>query len=281
MSRKIRERIQWQLLTIFLITDLTSFFLNMWLSLWRISPLFFLIPDVFLVLMLLLNALEELGKAGFFLFFFWSALLAFVAESYAIHYQPFGTYEFNLTSSLSVGPIPVYVLLSWPFFIYVGFVVTNNFWLWRNKELPDRYNKNLKSMLLMVIMDAYLVTAMDLIIDPIQRYEKLWEWPEGGAFYGVPVGNFIGWFAVTAGSTIVYRFYRYFYPRQRNESATRLIPVFIYLLIAGFYMYSAYKLEGSDLALIGALAMLPVPVLCLWFWMINKMRFLKKLKKKP
>lgn len=264
--------LQWRLLYIFLVTDLISFFLNRLFGIWSWSPLYFLIPDLFLVAVLVLNAIEWLRPKGFLLFFTWSALLAWAAESYAILYQPFGAYEFRLTSSLNIGIIPVFVLISWPFFIYSGYAVSNSLLIWKNKPLPHTTNNKWKSLLLLVFLDAFLVTAMDLVIDPIQQYEKLWIWKEGGVFYGVPLGNFIGWFLVTALSTLVYRTYYYFQPQafEPPKKSTLIIPVLLYLLIALFYVYSAYRLEGLDLALIGALAMLPIPVYSLFLFKKSK-----------
>jgi putative membrane protein len=40
---------------------------------------------------------------------------------------------------------------------------------------------------------AYLVGA-DLFLDPLAVASGAWSWPEGGAWFGVPIGNLAGWF---------------------------------------------------------------------------------------
>lgn len=270
VSDRVLEKLQWWLLAIFLFLDLISFTLNRLYWIWNQSALYYLIPDIFLLAFLILNAWQWLRPKGMVVLFLWSALLAWAAESYAISYQPFGSYEFRLSSEFSIGLIPFFVLLSWPFFIFVGLQVSNSLFLWHGKSLPNKHNGAWKNILVLSFLDAYLVTAVDLIIDPIQKYEKLWIWKDGGIFYDVPLGNFLGWFMVTGVSTLVYRIFQYFNDKKRvdvqNLSSTLLIPVLIYVIIALFYVYSAYRLEDWDLAGIGAMAMLPIPLWSLWIY---------------
>ncbi len=45
-----------------------------------------------------------------------------------------------------------------------------------------------------ILLVAGLVTLLDIISDPIAVDEGRWSWHKPGAFYGVPLSNFIGWF---------------------------------------------------------------------------------------
>ena len=48
------------------------------------------------------------------------------------------------------------------------------------------------------IFAALAMTTHDLSTDPSQSTVKgLWVWPHGGAYFGVPLQNFIGWFLLT------------------------------------------------------------------------------------
>lgn len=48
-----------------------------------------------------------------------------------------------------------------------------------------------------LVAGAALLTAIDLIIDPLAAGPLgYWTWADGGAYYGIPVRNFAGWFVV-------------------------------------------------------------------------------------
>jgi len=47
--------------------------------------------------------------------------------------------------------------------------------------------------LLHLAYSALLLVWMDAVLDPGATSLGFWVWPEGGAYYGVPAGNFAGW----------------------------------------------------------------------------------------
>ena len=50
---------------------------------------------------------------------------------------------------------------------------------------------------LRVVGGAALLTAIDSIIDPLAAGPLgYWTWAKGGAYYGIPAHNFVGWFVV-------------------------------------------------------------------------------------
>lgn len=52
---------------------------------------------------------------------------------------------------------------------------------------------------LKIALGAGLLTAIDLVIDPLAAGPlQYWRWIDGGGFYGVPAHNFAGWFAAGA-----------------------------------------------------------------------------------
>ena len=50
-----------------------------------------------------------------------------------------------------------------------------------------------RSRLLHIAYAALLLVWMDTVLDPGATSLGFWVWPEGGAYYGVPPGNFAGW----------------------------------------------------------------------------------------
>ena len=73
----------------------------------------------------------------------------------------------------------------------------------------------------------------DLSMDPVwANVDHAWVWRDGGAYYGVPVSNFLGWFLT------VYVFYQLFALYLRNrviipaETAPWRLAIFFYALSA-------------------------------------------------
>lgn len=106
---------------------------------------------------------------------------------------PFGNYEYTEGLGYKVlGRVPFTIPLSW---FYVGFAA----YLLANRLLQGRAGR--WQGLGAVIGGAYLLTVWDLVLDPAMAHEDLyvqfWTWFEQGAYFGMPVKNFIGW-TVTA-----------------------------------------------------------------------------------
>ncbi len=250
---------------LFLITGILSFLLNAAWGLWAGWPVLYLFPAALLGVVLWLHALYHLGFYLSLVFFFISSIIALVAEHAAIWWQPFGRYEFHLTSQWSIGEVPVLVLVAWAFFIYIGYAVSNSCLYVFGKKKPSQHLRGHGYLLVgLVFSDAFLITSIDLLLDPVQQFEKNWTWLEGGVFFGVPVGNFLGWFAVVGTASLLFRWMEYRRPVLReNHKPLIAIPVLIYLLIAFFYLYAAHKYFGWRLAGIGVVLLLPLPLLVL------------------
>lgn len=246
---------------LFVITGITSFGINARWGLWQSHPILFMAPAALLGTVLIGHAISQMGIVRSLLFFIISGAIALIAEHIAIIYQPLGAYEFNLKSSWSIGKVPVMVLIAWCFFIYIGYAVSNAGWaVWVKKSTSTPRPSSMWEVGLLVLMDIWLITSVDLMVDPVQRFEKNWTWVNGGAFFGVPPGNFLGWMAVVGVATLIFRSLQFFYPpKARPLSIHYWIPVTTYLLIAFFYLYAAHKYFGWPLTIIGMLTMLPVP----------------------
>jgi putative membrane protein len=55
--------------------------------------------------------------------------------------------------------------------------------------------------LLLILRSAVLLVLMDGVLDPGAASLGLWVWPEGGAYYGVPLSNYAGWLLSSALAT--------------------------------------------------------------------------------
>ena len=103
-----------------------------------------------------------------------------------------GKYEFNL--KLSPGPsisgIPLIIPLSWSGLTYM---ILNYCELVLGGSFYSLSNQNI----ILLLLPSILMVLLDLILDPIAVDEKRWSWKKSGAYYGVPLLNFVGWLSTT------------------------------------------------------------------------------------
>ncbi len=104
-----------------------------------------------------------------------AACVGFLAEAIGVASgYPFGPYRYTPALAPMLLGVPVVVVGAWVIlFVYV------------------------RQMHLGVVLGAALMAALDLVIDPLAaNFLGYWEWQGSGPYYGVPLLNFIGWFAV-------------------------------------------------------------------------------------
>lgn len=85
---------------------------------------------------------------------------------------------------------------------------------------------------------AIAMVGWDLAQDPLQSTVRGdWVWQHPGAYFGVPVGNFIGWFCIAFAVFAVYELWMQRRPADLQDELTRSrwfesAPVFFYLAVA-------------------------------------------------
>jgi len=103
---------------------------------------------------------------------------------------PFGRYHFEVDASLPhIGSIPVIVGPLWFGAGYFSWVVASIL-----LDGADRQLNRLINVIALPITAAFVMTQWDLVMDPPEStIAKLWIWHEGGADFGVPLSNYLGW----------------------------------------------------------------------------------------
>ncbi|MCX7822213.1 MAG: carotenoid biosynthesis protein [Syntrophobacterales bacterium] len=125
--------------------------------------------------------------------------VAWLSEWFSIHYGiPYGLYRYIPSTTdceLWVGGVPFMDSFSYIFLSYAAYGTACFLWI-RSRSLEDLSSWKL------TILSATLLTILDVIIDPValrgDRWflGKIYEYPSGGIYFGVPLSNFIGWFIV-------------------------------------------------------------------------------------
>lgn len=180
-----------------------------------------------------------------------------------------GRYVYK-SGSFMILHVPFSVIFYWAVFIYTGYCITTSFFYWLHKDKPNRKDHNLYLLPLLLLIDGLIVTAIDLFMDPLSVHAGSWKWLDGGPYFGVPIGNFIGWFIVTVVVTCIVRLYEYFNPQAKKESINKsvfLIPLIGYGAMALSFTDSALEIGMKNLVIIGICVMLPTVIINLFLFM--------------
>ena len=153
-------------------------------------------PYVFLFLLVFLAAgVRDLGGGRTLLFLGWVWPLAFVAEFSSTRIGiPFGLYHYTGSTrgqDLFIAYVPFFDSLSFTFLAYAAFCLA-------------RVVLGARNRLALASLSGVLMMLLDVVIDPLAVRGDRWFlgrifwYPEGGVYFGVPLSNFVGWFVVGA-----------------------------------------------------------------------------------
>lgn len=151
-------------------------------------------PYVFLFLAVyLVAAVRDLGLRRTLGFTGWAWAVAFLAEySSTRNGLPFGLYHYTGATrgqELYLANVPLMDSLSFTFLAYAAFSLARLV-LPRSRGLG------------VVVLSGLLMMLLDVVIDPLAVRGDRWflgrifYYPEGGLYFGVPLSNFVGWAAV-------------------------------------------------------------------------------------
>lgn len=158
-----------------------------------LRPYVFVFLAVFLVL-----AARDLGRGRALGFLGWGWAVAFAAEYASTRVGiPFGLYHYTgetAGAELYLSNVPFFDSLSFPFLGYAAFCLARHF---RARNAGPG----------VVVLAGILMMLLDVVIDPLAVRGDRWflgrifYYPEGGVYFGVPLSNFAGWIVV--GWTII------------------------------------------------------------------------------
>ena len=171
-------------------------------------------PYVFLFLIVYLSvAVRDLGARRTAIFTAWVWLLAFIAEFSSTRIGlPFGLYHYTGSTrdrELFVANVPFFDSLSFTFLAYAAFCVARLALGAAESAARGRAPSRVPAPsraggLLVAMLSGGLMMLLDVVIDPLSVRGDRWFlgrifwYPNGGAYFGVPLSNFAGWFVVGA-----------------------------------------------------------------------------------
>ena len=209
----------------------------------------------------LLHAGQQLGwkKALLLLAFVFGVSLLFESLGVATGLV-YGPYHY--TEKLGpkfLGLVPYLIAVAWYMMIYPSFVIAE--WL-----TPHSWT-GARRLLLVAAISGLAMTAWDVVMDPIMVAGNYWVWEVQGAFFGVPLQNYWGWWLTVFTTLVLYLLVTRNRPSVKEAGFDRL--AIVAFMITGYgNVVNALTFDLAGPALAGFFALTPW-VLLAWMRISN------------
>jgi uncharacterized membrane protein len=248
----------------------------------RILGMVALRPYVFVFLAVyLVVAVARMGWRRTALFSLIAYTVAFTAEFSSTRTGiPFGLYHYidvTRERELWISNVPFWDSLSFTFLCYLGWrlgVLLEAPLLFGAHDVRVVETRAMATSWRACLSGAWLMTWLDVVIDPLTVHGDRWflgriyYYPEGGIYFGVPISNFVGWFLVGMLTIRLFQIWeRRQEPHRSPPAGMRSLPYsaalepLLYLGILIFNLTLTFWISETLLALVGIAIFLPVVVL--------------------
>lgn len=197
-------------------------------------------------------------KAVLLLFLTFAVSLLFESLGVATG-QVYGPYHYtDMLGPKFLSLVPYLIPVAWFMMTYPSYVIASrlvphqvNPWLWR---------------LAVAALGAMIMTAWDLAMDPMMVAGGHWAWEVQGAYFGVPIQNYWGWWATVFVTFVLFLVLGRFspqYEKNRDLSLDRLA-VLSYAITGLSNIIVDFQAGLAGPALVGIFAMIPWAILGWW-----------------
>jgi uncharacterized membrane protein len=161
----------------------------------------------------------------------------------------YGPYHYtNQLGPLFLGLVPFLIPLAWFMMSYPSLVIAG--WL-----VPSGW-KCWQRLLAVASLGGLVMTAWDLVMDPIMVSGGHWVWDTQGAYFGIPLQNFWGWW-LTIFTTFALYLWLFGSGVKPAQARFDRLALWSYLVTGLGIVVVALISSLGALALIGLFAMLP------------------------
>jgi len=170
----------------------------------------------------------------------------------------YGPYHYTLKlGPLFLGLVPYWIPVAWFMMSYPSLVIAD-------RLIPPQ-GKRWVRILKVAAVGALAMTAWDLVMDPFMVAAGYWVWETPGAYFGVPLQNYGGWWLTVFTSLVLYLLLAGPGRRAGRTSLDRLALGSYLVTALGITALSLIS-RADALALIGLFSMLPW---CIAAWPIS------------
>jgi putative membrane protein len=147
-----------------------------------------------------------------------------------------------------LGLVPYLIPLAWFMMSYPSFVIAD-------RLVPSAWRR-WQRVLSVAAVGGLVMTAWDLVMDPVMVAGGNWVWDVKGAYFGIPLQNYWGWW-LTIFTT--FALYLWFFGKaaKPDQAGFDRLALWSYLVTALGIVAASLVTGAGALALIGFFAMLP------------------------
>lgn len=196
MANKIIEKekitfnkLRWSLIALFFIAIVFIAFVNNVPIVITLKPV---IITIFLFVIAGLYGTERYGLKNMVVLFLITWLVSNFFEALSIQTGfPFSFYHYVNMPGPRFLEVPLIIMFAYFAMGYISWTISH--------ILTGQYSKKLEGKQIFIIpfIAAFIMVMWDVTMDPVSStLQSLWIWQNPGAYFGVPIMNFIGWFLV-------------------------------------------------------------------------------------
>lgn len=162
-----------------------------------------IIPVLMFVLFTFIHGSKNFGIKKMLFFFTITFIVSWGYETLSILTGfPFGNYHYTDLLGPKLWLVPVIIMAAYFGFMYSSWMIAH--------VLTSKYSLRItKSNLISIpIISTFVMVLWDIVMDPsMSTLKGNWIWEEGGAYFGVPFVNYLGWFLCVFTIFILFSIY--------------------------------------------------------------------------
>ena len=222
-------------------------FLGSWAWLGVSSETVRIVLGVTLFAFALVHGVKRYGWNTMLMWFGITFFISWAAEALSIAMGfPFGGYHYTDLLGVKIGPVPLPIMPAYFMTGYLAWTMATTFF----GNLSTGIEK--RNLVLLPFVASFIMVMWDFCFDPIKStIERAWIWEEGGAYHGVPVTNYLGWFLTVFLIYLTFALYLYrFGASQRVEQSRTywvLAPVMYLGVALEFLVYPFSKSSNMEI----------------------------------
>lgn len=180
--------VRWVFIAIFFLFTIVSIF-------WSSALATIILPIVIVLSIFIavcLHGKERYRIKNIVIFFIITWLVSHFFEAFSIQTGfPFGHYYYDKLAGPRLFQVPLIIMFAYFGTGYASWILSN--------VLLGQYSNRLaaKQIFFVPLIASFLMVMWDVCMDPVaSTVASLWVWRDGGAYFGVPLQNYFGWFFV-------------------------------------------------------------------------------------
>lgn len=192
------------------------------------------------------HSLIKIGRFNTLLFYSVAIIVSGAAEILGTSFGlVFGSYAYQQSVWMIGSKLPVTIPLIWSLIAYGGLYIS--YFAWSVAGIRPEVHKWGRAL-----VAACFLTTWDLVVDPLMVAWGGWQWSGKGAYFGIPLSNFAGWFAT---AITIYLLYHWFEKdgeiRIEEMDFLSWSPVITVLIIYGINVVGCLQFDLAGPAMVG------------------------------